>query len=109
VILFTHWGLDQLGDSASAGLGRTVVTDFGVKDPATMHVVSGGVEALNKVLKQVSAVLPDIDKFSATEDIDHGISIPAKTVGDAALVLTAFGLPFSILAYIRLKNMEVAP
>jgi hypothetical protein len=24
-------------------------------------------------------------------------------------VLLAFGLPFSILAYIRLKNMEVAP
>jgi hypothetical protein len=109
MILFAHWGVDQLGDSATAGIGRSVVQEFGMSNPATMHVVSDSVEALNKVLKQVAAVLPDTDKFSATEEIDHGISIPAKTLEDSLLVLAAFGIPFSVLAYIVLKNKEVAP
>jgi ABC-type transport system involved in multi-copper enzyme maturation permease subunit len=109
VILFAHWGVDELGDSANPGIGRYVAQDFGVRDPATMHVVSDSVEVLNKTLKQVSAVLPNIDKFSAVDDIDHGINITRETVTGGAIVLLAFGLPFSILAYIRLKNMEVAP
>jgi ABC-type transport system involved in multi-copper enzyme maturation permease subunit len=109
VILLGRWGVNQLGDAATAGVGRQFVQDFGVKDPAAMQVLSGSVEELNKALKAVATVLPDIEQFSATEDIERGISIPASTVQAGLIVLLCFGVPLTLLAYIFLKNKEVAP
>jgi ABC-type transport system involved in multi-copper enzyme maturation permease subunit len=109
VILLGRWGVNELGDAATAGVGRQFVQDFGVKDPAAMQVLSGSVEELNKALKMVSTVLPDIEQFAATDDIDRGISIPSKTIEASGLVLLGFGLPLTVLAYIFLKNKEVAP
>jgi ABC-type transport system involved in multi-copper enzyme maturation permease subunit len=109
LILLSHWGLQQLGDAAEAGLGRQFVQDFNVRDPAQAQAISATVEQLNKFLKAVSTVLPDIDRFSATEDIERGISIPPEKLWDALLAMGAFGIPLSVLAYVFLKNKEVAP
>jgi ABC-type transport system involved in multi-copper enzyme maturation permease subunit len=109
VILLGRWGVNELGDSATAGIGRQFVTDFGVKDPAAMEVLSGSVEELNKALKAVATVLPDIEQFSATDDIERGVSIPLNTVGAGGWVLLTFGLPLTVLAFVFFKNKEVAP
>jgi hypothetical protein len=109
VILLGRWGVQELGDAATAGLGRQFVTDFGVRDPASAQALSNTVEQLNKLLGVVAAVLPDITKFSATEDIERGISIARERMTDAIWVLIGFGIPLSVLAYVFLKNKEVAP
>jgi hypothetical protein len=109
LILLGHWGVEELGDAAQAGLGRQFVQDFGVRDPAQAQAISATVERLNKVLAGVSAVLPDIDRFPATEDIERGISIPSDKLFNALLATLCFGLPLSVLAYVFLKNKEVAP
>jgi ABC-type transport system involved in multi-copper enzyme maturation permease subunit len=109
VILFGRWGVDELGDAATAGIGRQFVADFGVRDPSISTAVSDTVEKLNTALKTVAAVLPDISAFSATDDIERGLSIPPRTLLDAIEVLLGFGVPLTVLAYVFLKNKEVAP
>ncbi len=109
VLLFGRWGLNELGDAASAGLGRTFTSDFGVTNPASATALAGSVDLLNKVFKTVATVLPDVSAFSATDDIDRGVSIPARTLGDATGMLLGFGLPLTVLAYVIFKHKEVAP
>ena len=109
VILFGRWGVEELGDAATAGVGRQFVADFGVKDPTVASTVSDTVEKLNTALKTIAAVLPDIGQFSATDDIEQGLSIPLRTLVAAGEVLLGFGLPLTVLAYVFLKNKEVAP
>ena len=109
VLLFGRWGLNALGDAAAAGLGRSFVNDFGIKDPTLGLTVASSVETLNKTFKAVAGVLPDIGSFSATDDIDRGVSIPLRTLGDAAGTLFGYGLPLTALAFVILKNKEVAP
>ena len=109
VLLLGHWGVEELGDAASAGLGRQFVQDFGVRDPAQAQALSTTVEQLNKALTTVSVVLPDINNFSATDEIERGINISFGTLLNAALVLFGFGIPLTVLAYVFLKNKEVAP
>jgi hypothetical protein len=109
VILLGRWGVEQLGDAASAGLGRQFVQDFGVRDPASAQALSNTVEKLNSMLTVVATVLPDISRFSATEDIERGISIPPDKIVASLGVLIGFGVPLSVLAYVFLKNKEVAP
>ncbi len=109
VILLGRWGVQELGDAATAGLGRQFVQDFGVRDPAQAQALSATVDKLNQLLNVVATVLPDITQFSATEDIERGISIPPSKINDAFWVVLGFGLPLSVLAYVFLKNKEVAP
>jgi hypothetical protein len=109
VLLLGRWALNELGDAASAGLGRQFVTEFGVRDVAVTTAVASSVDLLNKTFKNVASVLPDISAFSATDDIDRGISIPVHTLFDATWVLVGFGLPLTVAAYVILKNKEVAP
>jgi ABC-type transport system involved in multi-copper enzyme maturation permease subunit len=109
VILLGRWGVTEVGDAANAGLGRQFVTDFGVRDPVQAQTLSSTIEQLNKLLLVVSNVLPDINQFSATDDIDHGVSISADRLSDALAVVAGFGIPLSVLTYVFLKNKEVAP
>jgi hypothetical protein len=44
VILLGHWGVEQLGDALSPGIGAQVVTDFGLRDPARSEAVRQTVE-----------------------------------------------------------------
>lgn len=109
VILLGKWGVDQLGDATGSGIGNTVATDLGFRDPSTAKVVSTSVEGLNKFLNTVSSVLPDISAFGGAESVERGISIPPQDVYNALVVLIAFGIPLTALSYVFLKNKEVAP
>jgi hypothetical protein len=109
LILLGNWGVQQLGDTTTPGIGNRVATDFGLNDARQARVVSQSVEGLNRLLTTVAAVLPDISRFSAVEDIERGIMVPASRLWEALQVLAVFGLPMIALAYIFLKNKEVAP
>lgn len=109
MVLFGRAAVDELGDAVQPGVGRATVTEFKIDNPAMTQVVSNSVEQLNRVLKWVTYVLPDVSKFSATEDIERGMSMPWRTMWGATGVLAGFGLPLSVVAYVILKNKEVAP
>ena len=109
VMLLGRWGVNQLGDAATAGIGRQIATDFQMTNITETQVFAGTVEDLNKALKAVATVLPDIEQFAATDNIDRGLSIPVQTLIEGAKVLLLFGVPLTVLAYIFLKNKEVAP
>lgn len=109
VILLGHWGVDQLGDAIAPGIGNQVVTDFGLKSPAKAEAVRATVEKLSSFLNFISTILPDINKYPAVEDIERGISIPPAKMTDALAVTFGFGIPLVLLAYVFLKNKEVAP
>jgi hypothetical protein len=85
---------DFFGPSANA-VGTRVFTDT--------------VGALNKVLNLTAKVLPDVDQFRVTEDIERGVTITPRALLDPLLVILTFGLPMLILAYVFLRKKEVAP
>ncbi|HEX4056487.1 MAG TPA: ABC transporter permease subunit [Tepidisphaeraceae bacterium] len=109
LLLLGHWGVDQLADVSGPGLGRQIVSDFKFTDPALSSVVSTGVDTLSRILNGVSQVLPDTSKFDAIEDIEQGVSVSAAKMLEALTVLGGFGVPAIILAYLVLRNKEVAP
>jgi len=78
-------------------------------DPTAARIVRTSVGALTGALNFVSAFLPDLSKFAATEHIERGVSIPASTLRDAAWVLVGYGVPVILLAYLILRKKEVAP
>lgn len=108
-ILLGHWGVTQLGDAASAGLGTEVTTAMGLDDPTTARIVRGSVGFLTNVLTFVAQFLPDISRFPATEDIERGVSMPVAKLAGAAWVLLGYGVPITLLGYVILRNKEVAP
>ena len=109
LILLGHWGVTELGDSTAPGIGNLVATDMGLRDPSQMHVVSDLTESLAKMLNLLSKVLPDITQFSALEDIERGVALPLSRLTDSLAVIGAFGVPLTVMAYIFLRNKEVAP
>jgi hypothetical protein len=108
MILLGRWGVMQIGDTGS-GLGAEVTQSLSLEDPTGARVVRSTVNFLQSSLNVFAAVLPDISKFSVTEDIERGISIPPAKMLDALGVLAFYGLPVTILAYVVLKRKEVAP
>lgn len=109
LILLGHWGVGQLGDTLTPGVGRSVASDLGLQDPTQLTVVSSSVDALAKVLTAVAAFLPDLSKFPVMEEITRGVAIPPRKVLDALGVLVCYGLPMIVISFIILKNKEVAP
>ena len=93
-------------------MGNQVANDlFGPSAGAAARakVVSQSVNALSSALKAFATILPDISQYAATEDIERGITIPAVKLKDAAVVTFGFGIPLVVLAYVLLRNKEVAP
>jgi hypothetical protein len=110
IILLGHWGVMQLGDATQPGVGNQIVQEmFRDTSAAKAKAVSATVERLSSFLNATAAVLPDISRFSAIEDIERGITIPRAKVAEALLVAFGFGIPLIVLAYVFLKNKEVAP
>lgn len=109
VILLGHWGVQELGDATNSGIGNQVATDLGFSNPAQAKVVSTTVEGLTKMLNTVSTVLPDISKFEASDDLERGVTLSGEQILEALAVLAGFGIPLATLAYVFLRNKEVAP
>ncbi len=108
VILLGHWGVQQIGDVGNE-LGRQVAQEMFPTGAPQARVVSTSVNAMTEAVRMVGSVLPDISRFAATEDLERGISIPAGRLGSAAGVAFGFGVPLMVLAYVILRNKEVAP
>jgi ABC-type transport system involved in multi-copper enzyme maturation permease subunit len=108
IILLGHWGVNELGD-AMKNPGRSISTDFQLRDPVSSKVVSTSVDDLADALEGLATVLPDVSKFPVMEDIERNVSIPMERVEEALGVLLMFGLPMLLLSYVILKNKEVAP
>ncbi len=108
VILLGHWGVQQIGDVGNE-LGRQVAQEMFPTGAPQARVISTSVNAMTEAVRVVGSFLPDISRFSATDDLVNGVSIPALRVGDAARVAFGFGLPLMVLAYVILRNKEVAP
>jgi hypothetical protein len=98
-----------LGDALNPGVGRSVATDLGFREPDQSKVVSASVDALAKMLTTVSKVLPDLSKFAVIDDISRGVSIPTRSIADSLGVLACYGLPLLVLSFVIFKNKEVAP
>jgi len=109
VMLLGHWGVSQLGDAAQAGIGNAWANQLFPNSAPKAKAVSSTVEGLNKALNTLAAILPDISQYRAAEAIQRGISVPFDAVLDALKVTLGYGLPMSVLAYIFLRNKEVAP
>jgi ABC-type transport system involved in multi-copper enzyme maturation permease subunit len=110
VILLGHWGAQQIGDTNAPGLGAQIGKDlFGVQDPGRAKVVSEAVDSLSKLLNIVSKWLPDIAQFSATEDIERGMTVAPRVLRESLKVILMFGVPLAIWSYVFLKRKEVAP
>jgi len=109
VILLGHWGVMQLGDATAPGIGNQVVTDMKLTNAASSKAVSSSVEALAKSLNFFATILPDINQYSATEDIERGMIVSADRLKSASAVTLGFGIPMAVLAYVLLKRKEVAP
>jgi hypothetical protein len=109
LILLGRWGVEQLGDSLNPGVGNLVATDLGFKDAATSKAVSASVEALSRMLTTVASVLPDISKFAFIEDLERGQLLGMMRLTDALGMAGLFAIPMIALAYVFLRNKEVAP
>jgi ABC-type transport system involved in multi-copper enzyme maturation permease subunit len=109
LILLGHWGVEQLGDTLTPGVGRNVASDLGMQDPTQLTLFSSSVDALAKILTTVAAFLPDLSKFPVMEDITRGVAIPPGQIIQSLGVLVCYGLPLIVVSYIILKNKEVAP
>jgi ABC-type transport system involved in multi-copper enzyme maturation permease subunit len=109
LLLLGHWGIDQLADTAGPGLGRQIVNDFKFTDVPIARIVSTGVDSLARGLNLLANVLPDTSRFDAIEDIEQGVSISGDRLMGALTVLGGFGAPAIVLAYLILRNKEVAP
>ena len=108
VLLLGRWCVVQLGEPSSP---QQMATDFfGAGAGATQtRVFTDTLGALNKLLAFTAKVLPDLDQFRVTEDIERGVTIPLKSLVDPLTVILTFGIPVLILAYVFLRRKEVAP
>lgn len=109
VMLLGRWGVLQLGDALLPGIGNQVATDLGFRDPALSASVSKSIEALARLLNYSAKVLPDIAQFASIEDLERGQAIAPRRIWEALGVLGSFGAPIVVLAYVFMRNKEVAP
>jgi hypothetical protein len=113
VLLLGRWAVNQLGEPSTPQQIWTDLTgNKGGGDKAeavSAKLFTETLSGLNKGLQATAKVLPDVDRFRVTEDIERGVNIPLRTLLDGMIVLAGFGLPVLALAYLFLKNKEVAP
>lgn len=109
VMLTGRWVVSQLSDSLQPGIGAMIATDIGATDASQARVISATFDGLARMLNVVAEFLPNIDRFSTAEQLERGLTIVPSTLAGAAIVLAVFGLPLLVLAYVVLRNKEVAP
>jgi ABC-type transport system involved in multi-copper enzyme maturation permease subunit len=108
VILLGRWCVAQLGEQTAPAQIATELFGSGANNVGT-RVFTDTVTALNKMLTILSKVLPNLDYFRVTADIERGVSIPLATVLDPLRVIGGYGVPILLLSYLFLRKKEVAP
>ena len=110
LLMLSRWGVDELGDSLSAGGIRNVPNDiFGVRDPAPSGAITESLQVLTDILRNGVKILPDIGEFPAFEDIERGVNINSHKLEGALTETFGYGIPILLLTYLILKRKEVAP
>jgi hypothetical protein len=111
VILLGRWAVETLGDALGPGAGTAFANTLfrSGSDFAKAKVVSQTVDALSKALVNLGNLLPDITVFGSNDLVERGVTIPLVQLADAGQMLLLFGLPLVVLAYVFLRNKEVAP
>lgn len=107
VLLLGRWCVVQLGEPSSA---QQIWQEFFPKAGSVeTRVFTDTYGALNWLMRFVAGLLPDLDQFRVTEDIERGVTIPYRSLLDPLRVLVTFGGPVLLLAYLFLRRKEVAP
>ena len=110
LILLGHWGVMQLSDVMTPGVGRQIVNDlFTGAAPPVAETINRSLEALTSMLRGMSLILPDISRFAAMEDMEQGVAISTLRLLESLGVLVVFGLPVLAISYVFFRNKEVAP
>lgn len=111
VILLGRWAVETLGDALGPGAGTAFAQSLfrSGSDFSKAKVVSQTVDALSKALVNLGNLLPDISVFGSNQLVERGVTIPLAQLADAGEVLLLFALPLVVLAYVFLRNKEVAP
>lgn len=110
VLLLGHWGVTQLGEMATPGVGRQVVNDlFSGAAPAVTETLTRSMESLASLTRTFASFLPDISQFTAMEEITQGAAIPSQRLVGPLIILALFGLQILALSYVFFRNKEVAP
>ena len=107
LIILGHWGISNV--DLGSGIGSQVATDFFPSNAPVAAVVSTSVEKLSRTLTLIANVLPDITAFGVTDSLERGTALKWSELAAPAEVLLVFGLPLVTLAYVFLRNKEVAP
>lgn len=108
VILMGRWGVAQVGDTGD--IRHSFVQQmFPGASAEGAKVVSSSVSALTQYMNAIAKVLPDIEGYTITTDVEQGVAMPGGELGKAAAVTFGFGIPIIVLGYLFLKFKEVAP
>lgn len=107
LIILGHWGVANV--DLGSGIGAQVANDFFSGNAPVAAVVNTSVEKLSQTLTLVASVLPDITAFGVTDRIERGTSLTWRDLAAPLEVIVVFGLPLVTLAYVFLRNKEVAP
>ena len=107
LIILGHWAVSNV--DLGSGIGAAVANDMVGGNAPVARVVNTSVENLSRALVLVGGVLPDITAFGITDRIEKGTSLTTADMGAPLGVLAMFGLPLVTVAYVFLRNKEVAP
>jgi hypothetical protein len=108
-ILGSNWVVQQVGDALQAGIGARVAEGAGLRDTAAVQTVSAAVEGLSGTLRTVAGYLPNLDYFALGQWVERGQAVPLAMLGQALLTTLLFAVPTLSIAYVVLRNKEVAP
>lgn len=107
LIMLGRWGVSNL--DLGTGLGAQIANEFFQNNSATATVVNRSVEGLTHALTLFASVLPNIEPFGVSEQIERGVTISFTQLGEPLAMLALFGLPLLTASYVFLRNKEVAP
>jgi ABC-type transport system involved in multi-copper enzyme maturation permease subunit len=108
VILLGRWCVSQLGEPTSPAAIADEIFGRNANAVGT-RVFTDTLGALNHLMSILTKVLPDVDQFRVTADIERGVTIPYQALLDPLVVIGAYGVPVLLLSYLLLRRKEVAP
>jgi hypothetical protein len=109
VILMGRWAVNQLSDSLQPGIGAQIAQSIASDRFETARVVANAFDGLARLLNLIANFLPDVNAFSTVDRLERMSAVGGEQMLSAMIVLVFFGLPMLTLAYVFLRNKEVAP
>jgi hypothetical protein len=109
LVLTGKWAIDSVRDVLRPGFGSTVAQDlYGDQSGAGSEATAAAVEGLRQTMFVLATLLPDLNAFAVDSFVERGQSVPWSKLGSATMMSLLFALPLAMLAYVILRNKEVA-